>query len=285
MSGTLEAEVLDSTKIKIGPGDLVFMNDLHGKDNEFSLYVADQESDEVFEIYTYNASTSAVEKINNSLLGCSVLTGVTWTNDKLRIVYSGSQQTSSTNELFIAAKDGSGRVKLNQSMVALATAGNQFQALHWSTNTNRVVFSADQDTAGVYELYSVQSNGTNLVKLNDEFVSGGRIENAGDWHISPDGASVSYQADQDADNVVQLYVVPIDGSAASRMISNVQANGGDVVEHNWSETGSHLLYRADELTNNVFDLYRVRPDGAGANRVNPALVSGGNVTEFSWLRS
>jgi hypothetical protein len=31
MSGSLEAEVSDGTKYPIGPGDLVFMNDLHGK--------------------------------------------------------------------------------------------------------------------------------------------------------------------------------------------------------------------------------------------------------------
>jgi dipeptidyl aminopeptidase/acylaminoacyl peptidase len=198
------------------------------------------------------------------------------------MAYVSDEEAVEQFNLYSVTSNGSERNLLNSRS---NSSGNTFQELRWSNNNNFIVFSADQNTTGVIELYSVQPNGSNLQKLNGDFVSGGTISDGSAWKISPDSLRVSYQANQDNNTQIELYTVPIDRSAAPTPISNIQTDGGNVLEHNWSNTGAYLLYRADEQTDDVFELYKTNPDGSGSGQVNPSLVNGGDVVEFSWLRS
>ena len=64
-----------------------------------------------------------------------------------------------------------------------------------------VVYSADQDTDNVTELYSVPLLGGSTTKLNGAFVSGGNLLS---FQLSPNGSRVVYWADQDTDGVTAL---------------------------------------------------------------------------------
>ena len=77
-----------------------------------------------------------------------------------------------------------------------------------------MVYWADQETDNVYELYSVPLGGPAAagVKLNGAMVTGGYVHN---FLISPDSSRVVYLADQQTDNVYELYSVPLGGPAAA----------------------------------------------------------------------
>jgi hypothetical protein len=63
----------------------------------------------------------------------------------------------------------------------------------------------------VFELYAVPIVGGLVEKLNGSLVSGGDVT---EWRISPDSRRVVYRADQDADEVFELYSVDlVDGIA------------------------------------------------------------------------
>ncbi len=69
-----------------------------------------------------------------------------------------------------------------------------------------MVYLADQDTDNVFELYSVPIGGpaTAGIKLNGTLVAGGDVSPG--FQISPDSGRVLYIADQDTDNVFELYM-------------------------------------------------------------------------------
>jgi hypothetical protein len=67
------------------------------------------------------------------------------------------------------------------------------------------VYLADQDTDGVLELYSVPLGGPAAagIKLNGALVASGDV---GFFRISADSGRVVYIADQDANEVFELYM-------------------------------------------------------------------------------
>jgi len=93
-------------------------------------------------------------------------------------------------------------------------------------------------------------------------------------------ARVAYTSDERVDNVIELFAVPTDGSAAPLALSGTMVTGGDVSVLKQIQ-GGRVLYNADALVNNVFELFVV-PDDASAPplRLNGALVAGGGVNEF-----
>jgi Tol biopolymer transport system component len=79
-----------------------------------------------------------------------------------------------------------------------------------SPDSSRVLYQADQDNLGVFELYIVPIRGpAEGVKLNAPLIAGGRIY---ERRISPDSSRVVYVADQQIRGVYELYRVPLGGS-------------------------------------------------------------------------
>ena len=111
-------------------------------------------------------------------------------------------------------------VKLNSPLV---TSGNLLDS-QISSDSQWVVYRADQDIDGVSEIYSIPIAGGEPTKLNPALVSGGNVLLS--FKISPDSKRVVYAADQDTDNVVELYSVPITGGEAIKLNSDLVAGGG-----------------------------------------------------------
>lgn len=70
-----------------------------------------------------------------------------------------------------------------------------------------VVYNADQETAGVDELFIVPIGGGAVTKLNDPLVSGGDVSS---FQLSSGSRTVLYRADQDTDEVGELYSVSLE---------------------------------------------------------------------------
>ena len=84
-----------------------------------------------------------------------------------------------------------------------------------------------------------------------------------DYQVSPDGSTVVYRADQDADNVSELYSVPIGGGAVTKL-NGALVIYGDVQSVHIIPNGSTMVSRADQDTDQVFELYSV-PIGGRAS--------------------
>jgi dipeptidyl aminopeptidase/acylaminoacyl peptidase len=252
-------------------------------DNSQVVYIADQYTDDVFELHSVPLAgpASAGVKLNGSLVTFGDVSGFRISPDSSQVIYWADQQTNNVFELYSVPLTGpaSAGVKLNESMVA----GGDVGVIQISPDSSRVIYWADQDTDEVMELYSVPLNGpaSSEVKINGSMVAGGDV--LGDFQISPDSSRVVYRADQQIDNINELYSVPLSGPASSGVkLNGAMVTGGNVNYFQISPDGIRVVYIADQHTDEVYELYSVPLNGpAGAEvKLNGALVIGGSVYYF-----
>ncbi|MFP6873021.1 MAG: hypothetical protein VCA55_05865 [Verrucomicrobiales bacterium] len=129
------------------------------------------------------------------------------------------------------------------SPAGTAAVGDVQSGFQISADGGTVVYRANQDSDGVYELYSVAIGGGASTKLNGALVPGGVVQSG--FQVSADGGTVVYRADQDSDNVTELYSVAIGGGAAIKLNSALPVFG-DVFGFQVNPDGS-VLFVADEL--------------------------------------
>lgn len=84
-----------------------------------------------------------------------------------------------------------------------------------------MVYRADQDTDGVWELYSAPIAGGSFVKLSGSMPSYG---DALQFRFSPDSQYVLYTADQETDGLRELYSVPLTGGTPVKLNGPVTGN-------------------------------------------------------------
>ena len=130
-----------------------------------------------------------------------------------------------------------------------------------SADSKYVVYRTDQDTTDVYELYSVPITGGTSTKLNGILTPDGNVFANNNFQISPDSSRVVYVADQDADDVLELYSVPITGGYSAKL-NGILTPGGNVFAGTTSSfqispDSSRVVYVADQDTDDIFELYSV----------------------------
>src|SRR5262249_3213352 len=101
------------------------------------------------------------------------------------------------------------------------------------------VYLADPDVDGANELFSVPGDGTQLpVRLSPALPAGRRVVN---FAVTPDGTRAVYTADQVTDEVYELFVAPIDGSAPAQSIASPPAGDG-IYEFLLEPTSTRAFY-------------------------------------------
>jgi Tol biopolymer transport system component len=205
--------------------------------------------------------------------------GLRITPDSSRVVYLAEQNSPIQTELFSAPLDGSApAVQLNGT---LQSAGDVLVGPIISPDGQRVAYIADQAVDGVDELYSVPIDRSLApVKLNPTLVAGGDVASflVYPWNgpeISPDSSTLVYRADQDEDEVIELYRVPLDGSAPALQLNAALVPGGDVSQLHISPDSSRVVYTADQVTDGAVELYSVPlAGGSPPTRLTPAYAAG-----------
>jgi Tol biopolymer transport system component len=206
-------------------------------DGRRALYVADQEAALVFDLYS--APLEGGPAVRLSSLGRDrALFAFDVSPDGRRAVFI-AQQRGAARELFSVEVAGGTPVPLSGPL----PEGGGIAAFAISPAGERVVFAGEQHSAGVTELYSVAIGGGEPVRLSpplpperDVYLGDacrgqrghGDPDDAPPFLISPDGARVVYCADQDADEVLELYSAPIGGEAPAAKLNLPPGGGGGV---------------------------------------------------------
>ena len=95
------------------------------------------------------------------------------------------------------------------------------------------------------------------------------------------GDRVIYLADQDTDQVIELYSVRITGGMVTKLNGPLPV-GGDVVEYSsfFAAISGIVVYLADQNTNNRFAVYSVPITGGTSTRISEPLPGLRTVTGF-----
>ncbi|TWU28154.1 hypothetical protein [Bythopirellula polymerisocia] len=246
-------------------------------DSSRVLYLADQVTNGVAEIFSVPSGGGIATKLNGPLTpnGDVSSAGLQFSPDSSRVLYLADQITNDVDEIFSVPSGGGFAIKLNGM---LAPGGNvDPNGLQFSPDSTRVLYLADQTTNDVFEIFSVPSLGGTATKLNGALVSGGNVDSAG-LQFSPDSTRVLYLADQTTNDVNELYIVPSAGGMATKLSGTLVA-GGNVVSEGleFSPDSSRVIYMADQSTDNVNEIFIVPSAGGTAVKLNGPLGAGGNV--------
>ena len=209
------------------------------------------------------------------------------TSDGQFVVFLSTQ--NSTQELFSVPFSEGSVLRLSPDLVsggnvavdnAVARPVSPFQL---TRDGLRVVYVADQTTDGVFELFAVSVMGGPPTRLNGELPSGGSVAATSsntDFRISPNDQWVVYIADQNEDDVFELFSVPIQGGTPVRLNAELESFGSDVVGFQISFDSQQVVYLADQNNNDTFELFSVPITGGSAVRLNADLTSSGDVNAF-----
>ncbi|MEQ1891327.1 MAG: hypothetical protein ABL998_02195 [Planctomycetota bacterium] len=151
-----------------------------------------------------------------------------------RAVYRSSNES----ELYSVLLDGSaGPLRLDPPGLVRRIEPN----FALSPDGTRVVFLTERETSGSIDLYSAPIDGAApAVKLNLTR-PGGDVTS---FQVAFDSLGVAYRADQDEEDVFELYVSRIDGGGLPQQRSAPLANGEDVLDFAFAQRSDRLVYRA-----------------------------------------
>lgn len=149
-----------------------------------------------------------------------------------------------------------------------------------SPNSNLVLFRSNQLNNAVSELFvaSIDTAGT-AVKVSGTMVSGGNVEvtEKTQYNFTPDSLSVVYLADQQTNNVDELFISSVTGSSNQKLNGSL-VSGGNVI--NFKILSSKILFLADASIDGVKELFTVDYNGSNLLKINTPLIAGENVSQY-----
>ncbi|MCP4135352.1 MAG: DUF5050 domain-containing protein [bacterium] len=128
-----------------------------------------------------------------------------------------------------------------------------------NNTTSLIVFASDRDDRYEYEIYVMNTDGSNQKRLTDT--------DSNDWYPSwsPDGSQIVFTSKRDG-GYGEIYVMNVDGSNPTRLTDN------NVMDRSpsWSPDGSQIAFHSGSFTE--FEIYVMDTDGE--NRTSITNSSG-----------
>ena len=149
--------------------------------------------------------------------------------------------------------------------------------VHWSADSARISYSADQEQLGTYRVYAIGVDGTGNVRVSGQ----GDFNSDSRW--SPTGATLAYLDHPSAQFPADLVVSAAAPGATDTILAFLSPNDRQVYGFEWSPDGSRIAYMSDEETENLRELYVINADGSGsATKISGPQLSTSDVFEFAW---
>jgi hypothetical protein len=247
------------------------------------VYRADEDIDNVFELFQ-NAlpPTGTSTKLHfNYAPGQSVLSFKLLPNNT-GVLYMAIQVPSTVIELYetLFAQGGPIGVKVNDVLV---TPGGNVIDFSISPDSTRVVYRADQIVDGRIELFRVLLSAPGIsTRLNNPAM---QVDgNVGSFLITPDSSSVVYIADQDTDELFELYRTVFNNPPPlpTKLSGVFPAGGTGVFSIAAIPESSGVVYIADQDQAGTREVYRVSFAAAGfPTKLNPAFAPGKRAEEIA----
>lgn len=243
------------------------------------VYRADEETDEVFELWKVDVAGGPATKVNPNLTAGGDVDKFELTPDGTRVIYTADQDSNDVFELYsVSLLDGS-TVKLSQALALGEDVGlGGMPPFLISADGTRVVYRAGEnaDFANNQDLFSVSINGGASVKLSTLATFSGGLYG---YEISPNGARVVMRL-ADSAGYVDLYSIPIDGGSLVKLNGTLPFNA-DVDRFLLSDDSSTVIYQADEDSQGRLEIYSVPIEGGLATKLNGTLGFGSVSDDFA----
>jgi hypothetical protein len=231
-------------------------------DSNSVVYIADQSNDDVFELFQTVLATLVNSKLNPPYTpptGQDV-DGFVILPNSTGVIYRADQTTNDVDELYVVPFAAPGTN--NPAISGLLGPGQSVKAFATTPDSQNVIYIANRPLNSD-RLFVVPTGGGASIQLNS--VSGTNPNNANvtGFAVTPNGLSVVYLADQDTDEVFELYSVIIATPGANPKLNGPLASCvpgpgicGDVTLFGVIPDNTGAVYIADQNANDVFELFR-----------------------------
>jgi hypothetical protein len=247
------------------------------------VLLTDARTEGVFELFSCATNTNGANMLSSNLTAGGNVLDFVITPDSSRVIYRADQDADEVFELYSAPVDGSSpAVKISGSLVSGGDVNNIAGSCNGcyaatSQGGGTLVFQADKDLDGVFELYATSFTGGTITKLHASY---GGSEDASSLRLNPNGSRVVFRTNQDVDTDLELYSVNLDGSGLSQVNATLVANG-DVDQYALSADNTTVVYTADQTTDGVSELFSAPiSGGSSATKISGAISGSEDVQDF-----
>ena len=267
-----------------------------------AVFIADKEVNGIDELFAAFNDGTEIIKLSDQLVARGNVVSFRISPDGIFVAYVADQDTAGLFELYVVPIDktpGETAVKVSGVMAGngiLQQPSGEY-VFRWAPDSSRVAYVADQNTIRMFELFTSTPDGTendivsNLPVPDPLTNPDPDVENF-EWE--PNSTSIAYIADQDTDEVFELYVSPSDSNTSNVKVSGTILDGNGIKElapvpsgefaFAWAPDSSRLAFLADELIDGIdeFELYTNLPQGTDNLRISGPQGDSADVKEFSW---
>ena len=197
---------IDNIKLTVGLPPSADVNTIAWAPNSLLIaFLADLNVANFNELFVANPAippTAPPVPISGTLVSGGEVIEYAWAPDSSRIAYRADRFVDNKIELFTVLPTGTqSPITISQ----LTQDGSDVIAFAWSPNlavSNRIAYTADQETVGVFELYSVSPTGASNINISGGLEAG---EEVTDFAWAPDASLIAYQSNQDDVTKYELY--------------------------------------------------------------------------------
>ena len=247
-------------------------------DNSAVVYIADQTADDVFELFRTVLTSLANSKLNPNFAAGQNVDAFAVLPNSTGVIYRANQNTPGAKELYrvlFASPQTTDRLITSPPLLTGQNVG-KFTPTPDSAN---VVYILNRPVA--LNLFIVPAAGGGDTQLNSPSPPNPN-SNVSDFAVTPDGLSVVFRADQDIDQVDELYRTIISQAPTNTKLNLPLSFGKKVTSFGVIPDSSGVVYVADQTTVDVFELFRTVFSG-GNSQVNPPFVGFEDVVDFVLL--
>jgi hypothetical protein len=259
-----------------------------------AVFMADKDVAGTVELYASFDDGDDNIKLSGSLVSGGEVVDFQVSPNGIFVAYVANQDNIQKFELYVVPVDKADdetAVKVSGSMAGSGikeiSLGSEEYYFAWAPNSTRIAYIADQDTAGVFELFTSTPDGSDNVQVSGALVSGGDVQ---DFEWEPAITVIAYVADQDTDDVQELYVSPADGDTPNDLVSGASMAGSGIklisdgkYAFSWAPDNEWIAYIADQDTQDKFELYTSESKLKNDNfKVSAILGDNSDVDQFAW---
>ncbi len=249
-------------------------------------YVADQSTDEKFELYVVpidKASDEAAIKVSGTPMagnGIKETAGgqydFAWAPDSSRVAYLADQDTADVIELYSNTPDGTSQTTIRLSV--LPGTDRDVEEFAWSPkldNFRLIAYRADQQTNDVIELWTTSPTNIASQKISSGVGFGSNVTS---FRWAPDAQRIAYIADKTIDRFELFTTIP--NILNDVLISGSVADTSDVINFKWSPNSAQLAYLI-RLVTPEFELLTTPPAILASISISNDLKNS-NVSNYGW---
>lgn len=215
-------------------------------------------------IYRMNADGTGMVPLTSSQFPSSN-TDPAWSPDGTRILFVSNQGSERRREIWIMNAGGSDLMKLTTNVQlgsdSQGAVYSQDLSPAWSPDGAKIVFSSTRDGLANPEIYLMNADGTNQVRLTNSLAE----DRDPVW--SRDGLRITYRSSGAGRS--GIYEINVDGSDDHRLT-------GSGSEPDWSPDGEKVALTDVDPMTSFFAIYLMNSDGS--NRIR--LTNTGNVDAY-----